>query len=556
MAEFFDAFYEKFLPDDVRIMSWCPTADLLLLVSPEDTISLYRTHPKASKIWSLKTVTRSIIKLVTWCPNGKEVVIGYEDGSVNRVNAAYHSPELVPCWTPNSDDLSPAPVTSLVWIHFEFTKKHMNIEGFDADAFDLESALPQLSQKVPAEPIPLIPTMKKRKIQLPLKPTQSVEKQTLLFIGNAKGQIQIILNGIFPIGSVNIHEDKLDPIVLNISVPDDISSVQVLTKSGKKDNNFVLHVVDINILEKMKEQILSISKIQTELNYLLDYTTLNLSVLERHHESYCKRTMKIATKAADYMEQENDQANAMPEVELTGTLAIGSVTENLRPYFEEFLTTQNIKIIDANVTFSYQNSLRLICEHILPACERMQLELSKLMGYSLWTQRYGDFLETDSVQSSIDHFSDLIARLHEFASDLNHLATTFQAFIKWITMITIKVSDDDSSVEAQNESSLCEDPELVLEFLNKDFIKDSLSEYFVPQTPKKANAETLSDLLTKAKQSYYKMLKKPSDTLSEQIVVTSKVFFVLKGILLDQQPRDNVISITTVSALNQSQNER
>ncbi|KAI7893339.1 anaphase-promoting complex, cyclosome, subunit 4-domain-containing protein [Mucor mucedo] len=235
----------------------------------------------------------------------------------------------------------------------------------------------------------------------------------------------------------------------------------------------------------------------------------------------------------------------MPEVELTGTLAIGSVTENLRPYFEEFLTTQNIKIIDANVTFSYQNSLRLICEHILPACERMQLELSKLMGYSLWTQRYGDFLETDSVQSSIDHFSDLIARLHEFASDLNHLATTFQAFIKWITMITIKVSDDDSSVEAQNESSLCEDPELVLEFLNKDFIKDSLSEYFVPQTPKKANVETLSDLLTKAKESYYKMLKKPSDTLSEQIVVTSKVFFVLKGILLDQQPRDNVISITT-----------
>lgn len=30
----------------------------------------------------------------------------------------------------------------------------------------------------------------------------------------------------------------------------------------------------------------------------------------------------------------------MPEVELTGTLAIGSVTENLRPYFEEYLTTQ------------------------------------------------------------------------------------------------------------------------------------------------------------------------------------------------------------------------
>lgn len=49
------------------------------------------------------------------------------------------------------------------------------------------------------------------------------------------------------------------------------------------------------------------------------------------------------------------------------------------------------------------------------------------------TQRYGDFLEPNSVQNSIDHITDLIARLHEFARDLNHLATTFQAFVKWIT---------------------------------------------------------------------------------------------------------------------------
>lgn len=81
--------------------------------------------------------------------------------------------------------------------------------------------------------------------------------------------------------------------------------MQILTKSGKKDSQFVLHVVDINILETMKEQILSISKIQTELDYLLDYTTLNLDVLGRHHTSYSEMTMKVATKAADFMEQEN-----------------------------------------------------------------------------------------------------------------------------------------------------------------------------------------------------------------------------------------------------------
>lgn len=47
------------------------------------------------------------------------------------------------------------------------------------------------------------------------------------------------------------------------------------------------------------------------------------------------------------------------------------------------------------------------------------------------------------------------------------------------------------------------------------------------------------------------MLEKPSDTLSKQIVVTSKVFFVLKGIFLDEQPRDKIVSVTTVSRLNE-----
>ncbi|KAI9342998.1 anaphase-promoting complex, cyclosome, subunit 4-domain-containing protein [Pilaira anomala] len=171
----------------------------------------------------------------------------------------------------------------------------------------------------------------------------------------------------------------------------------------------------------------------------------------------------------------------MPEVELTGTLAIGSVTESLRLFFEEYLTSQYLKQLESNVTHGYQNSLKIVCEHILPACERIQLELSKLLGFSLWTQRYGDFLEIKAVENSIECIREFVTQIHLFTKDLNRLATTFKAFIKWITMVTEKVTSGPNT-EFQNESSLCEDPELVLEFLNHDFIKDSLAEYFVLPT--------------------------------------------------------------------------
>lgn len=70
MSDDFAIFNETILADDVRLMSWCPTADLVLVVSNEDAISLYRSYPEVTKMWSLRTNTRSIIRIVTWDPNG------------------------------------------------------------------------------------------------------------------------------------------------------------------------------------------------------------------------------------------------------------------------------------------------------------------------------------------------------------------------------------------------------------------------------------------------------------------------------------------------------
>lgn len=117
----------------------------------------------------------------------------------------------------------------------------------------------------------------------------------------------------------------------------------------------------------------------------------------------------------------------------------------------------------------------------------------------LRTQRFGDFLEKAAVEDCIRHIRQLVSQIHLFTKDLNSLIVTFQAFIKWITVgklspndLTLKTKNnflfllsvsqrvaDPNSVEFQNETSLCEDPELILKFLNTDFIQDSLADYFV-----------------------------------------------------------------------------
>ena len=108
------------------------------------------------------------------------------------------------------------------------------------------------------------------------------------------------MNGIYPIGSCNLSEEFGDTTILDISIPENISSLLLLTKSTKnRDNNFTLQVIDTQFLEDQKEQIFSISEIQTKLNYLLEYTRLTMDVLKRHHTSYTRLTKNVAQKAAD-----------------------------------------------------------------------------------------------------------------------------------------------------------------------------------------------------------------------------------------------------------------
>lgn len=62
---------EKLLVDDVKLVSWCPTTDLVLLVSPTNTLSLYRSGITITRVWSIQHQVESNVNVVTWKPNGE-----------------------------------------------------------------------------------------------------------------------------------------------------------------------------------------------------------------------------------------------------------------------------------------------------------------------------------------------------------------------------------------------------------------------------------------------------------------------------------------------------
>lgn len=152
-----------------------------------------------------------------------------------------------------------------------------------------------------------------KKIQLPVKPLKQSEMQSLLFAGDGKGQIQIILNGIYPIGSVALLDPspKIQLEALEISTAQHVTSLQIITKPKSNSFELVSYTLDTQILEDRKEEIHSISEVQTQLNYLLQYTKATLDVVKRHHDAYSGFTKAIARQAANYITNHNGKIYAM-----------------------------------------------------------------------------------------------------------------------------------------------------------------------------------------------------------------------------------------------------
>lgn len=69
LNEDFAHFAKEILVEPAKFISWCPIADLVLIVSPDDNISLYRfTIKQLTLLWT--SAFDSTITAVTWKPNG------------------------------------------------------------------------------------------------------------------------------------------------------------------------------------------------------------------------------------------------------------------------------------------------------------------------------------------------------------------------------------------------------------------------------------------------------------------------------------------------------
>ncbi|KAI9264809.1 anaphase-promoting complex, cyclosome, subunit 4-domain-containing protein [Sporodiniella umbellata] len=236
----------------------------------------------------------------------------------------------------------------------------------------------------------------------------------------------------------------------------------------------------------------------------------------------------------------------MPEVELIMLLATGGLSPVTKQLLQECLTPQFIKQWESTNMQGYRQILLILCEYVLPSLEQILLELSHLLGYGRWKERYSDFLEPTRIEEWIKSIQKLIVYTRELTDKLRRLLKIFEAFTQWLHIISLKLSDTDSE-ELKSLSSLCKEPELVFEYLeecglldepletlSKKMLVKSINPFRLGKTPSSDNC-SLAFASTKdntSQSTYYAFIEPGQKGKSVSwIFFLKKTFFFLVIIL-------------------------
>ncbi|KAI7885842.1 hypothetical protein K492DRAFT_203652 [Lichtheimia hyalospora FSU 10163] len=515
----FPPYSEKILRKRVAKVAWCPTSDLAAIVNHDNSIALCRDG--VSPIWSLPAPNESKVLSLAWSPQGNEFVVGLADGTVTRFDVRSYKPKCTTCWPSASsvldNNVSNSSITALCWVNYaRHNAQDMYLHGFDPSVLDFTQVLPALSMEPPDEPVPLLPLQRIKKQPFPEPPTDDMDDQTLLLIGDEEGYIHICLNGTYYIGSFRTTSEGSKDVfpLTTIDASSNVSQLEILSyRKATAIHKVIFSTLQCDLLCRRRTELCNIATEHGHVLFLLQYIRQTINILAKHHTTITSLSKQNATKISDLLLSRNEQTIPMPEIELLGLIATGNPCEAVYEYFTQLLSDQQLKRWEERSTHSYSCSQLIVCEYLQPACERLLLHLDTLYGYSLWTERYNGLLDPEAVDLCMKRTKKLMQSLTLYLADVTKDSVTFSEFIKWMSNRFYKFVAE-GSTEAE---IIPYDPWRTVEHIRNSFVSDRLAPYFTTSSDQENHFSAMVESVSAACRT---MLKQPSITISANITMT------------------------------------
>lgn len=526
-------------PVHPHLIAYCPTMDLIAIVTNEENLDVYRIN--GQRAFGLKRKNEDVtVDTIQWEFNGKSIAVSWSDGKTDLVSAETGKVGLKDLALPKdvSRDGEDARVRCIGWglnfIDVEAVKGRTRkaVRGFDLkteewdeakDGADVEDFLQRqpdfqaldcapdlpdqlavmdvetLLPKLPAIPLPpMLPFMRPSQADSGAFSSQA-EVDALLHSHHLKdfNSVDMFIR-CSERGTVHPSiYDSLETVTVGLPPVWNIESTPLLhashpygcshdllmhtTASATQSKNITFVPLTLNFIPNAGIYLHLIASKTSQLQNLLLYITQCLQRIRTFFKQATDLPSKFMMNITETLEEKGQGDLTTNLFHLACT---GACPPLIREWLVDELTEQGHKRWDSTVTTSLATLQALIHENLIPALDRTATVISRLRGLAMYHDSDWIFSgQATQFTALLEVLKNMRLLAHTALSYVADEKRQFHAFSRWLRfVIDFEATELDSQSRAEMEGrDSGVDVGLVLEYVRHGLQQSSLKPFLMPE---------------------------------------------------------------------------
>ncbi|KAI3466641.1 hypothetical protein Pfo_023304 [Paulownia fortunei] len=443
--------FDKPIASQIKIAEWNPEKDLLAMVTEDSKLLLHRFNWQ--RLWT--TSPGKCITSICWCPDGKAIAVGLEDGTISLHDVEngkllrsmkFHSVSVV-ClnWEEDREKIMGG------------NRNNSTYEDRTARFFPPAPRVPRTPGLVPGDNSGF---MEENDDSFRELFDSSHQQFDILCSGDKDGNICFNIFGIFHIGKVNIHDlafrssllgnhvscQLMDASICKVALSSDICYIivlcsGVLTETGSEESDnqmsgsdlqgFHCLVLDSTIFQKRKNELHQVAQQASNVEHLIEVIRRSLGVMSKQWSDamhvYHEKFNALSTLIIDH------GLDSSPQEEFLSLLGGARTSPPVHQFLVNSLGEAGLKRVAKVVCGAGKELQTIVLDHLQPAAEIIAFRMGELRGLSKWRARYlGIGLDENLIDNATEKAGMLLVQIERFIRILSSVVQQFSNFFNWL----------------------------------------------------------------------------------------------------------------------------
>nr|XP_016445990.1 PREDICTED: anaphase-promoting complex subunit 4-like isoform X1 [Nicotiana tabacum] len=463
--------FDKPIASNIKIAEWNPEKDLLAMVTQDSKLLLHRFNWQ--RLWTVSPGKN--ITSICWRPDGKAIAAGLEDGTISLHDV--ENGKLLRSIKSHSTD-----VVCLHWEEHGKKDKNSNTSSYEdrtSRFFPPPPRVPKMPGLVPGDS----GFMDDGEDSFQELSNSSHQRYNILCSGDMDGSICFNIFGIFPIGTVNIHNlvvssslsssnaasRLLNASICKVALSKDLCHLVVLcngelitdeVEQGEGQHGllgFHCLVLNTSIFSKRKTELHQVAQQASNIEDLSEVVRTSLSVMSKiwsdAMHTFHEKFNTVSTLIIDH------GLDSTPQDEFLSLLGGARASPPLHQFLENSLGEAGLKRVAKAVNGAGKELQLIVLDHLQPAAEIIGFRIGELRGLSKWHARYkGIGLDEKLMDNATERAGMLLVQVERFMRVLASVVQQFSNFFSWL-LKSVKI------LMAEPSDQLPFNSELVIIFL-------------------------------------------------------------------------------------------